>query len=88
MTGDSNYFVASHVETIEGMDTDEARTLVDELIEQATAREHVYSHRWQVGDLLIWDNRCVLHRGTPYDADRYRRLMHQTRVVGVSTLEE
>ena len=39
-------------------------------------------HRWQVGDFVIWDNRCMLHRGCGYDADRYRRRMHQTRVRG------
>ena len=55
----------------------------------ATAPEHRYQHHWRVGDLLIWDNRCVLHRGRPYDADRYRRRMHQTRVAGIcSSLDE
>ena len=46
-------------------------------------------YQWQVGDTLIWDNRCLLHRGTGYDADRWRRRMRQTRVAGSGpTLEE
>jgi len=54
-----------------------------------TAEDHVLSHRWQPGDLVIWDNRCLLHRGAGYDADRFRRRMRQTRVTGAGpTLEE
>ncbi|MXX29784.1 MAG: TauD/TfdA family dioxygenase, partial [Gammaproteobacteria bacterium] len=51
--------------------------------------EVIYKHRWNVGDTLIWDNRCLLHRGNGYDADRWRRRLRQTRVAGLSpTLEE
>ena len=65
------------------------RELLDDLVARAIAPEFRYQHRWQVDDLLIWDNRCVLHRGLPYDADRYRRRMHQTRVAGLcSSLDE
>ena len=48
-----------------------------------------YTHQWQVGDTVIWDNRCLLHRGAGYDADRWRRRMRQTRVAGSGpTLDE
>ena len=80
VTGDKNYFVASHLKEIQGMDEAEGRALIDRLLDQATRPESVYRHRWQVGDVVIWDNRCMLHRGCGYDADRYRRRMHQTRV--------
>jgi alpha-ketoglutarate-dependent 2,4-dichlorophenoxyacetate dioxygenase len=88
-TGEKNYYVGSHARSIEGWRDEEARALLDDLVARATALEYRYQHRWQVGDLLIWDNRCVLHRGMPYDADRYRRRMHQTRVAGMcSSLDE
>jgi len=88
-TGAKNYYVGSHARAIEGWSDEDARRLLDDLIERATRPEFRYVHRWQVGDLLIWDNRCVLHRVRPYDADRYRRRMHQTRVAGrCSSLEE
>lgn len=58
--------IASHIENIEGMSYADTRALVDELIALASAPGRVYRHRWTAGDLLMWDNRCVLHRGTPY----------------------
>jgi alpha-ketoglutarate-dependent 2,4-dichlorophenoxyacetate dioxygenase len=82
VTGERNYFVASHVRGIEGMPDAEGRSLIERLIAEATRPESVYRHRWQAGDFVIWDNRCMLHRGCGYDADRYRRRMHQTRVRG------
>ena len=89
VTGEKNYYVGSHARSIENWREEDARALLDDLTAQATRPKDVCRHRWQVGDLLIWDNRCILHRGKPYDADRYRRRMHQTRVAGVSpTLEE
>jgi alpha-ketoglutarate-dependent 2,4-dichlorophenoxyacetate dioxygenase len=42
----------------------------------------VYRHEWREGDLVIWDNRCVLHRATPFDTQRYRRLMQRTTIAG------
>ena len=82
VTGDRNLFVGSHVKAIEGMPDDEARALIERLIDEVTRPQSVYRHRWQVGDLVIWDNRCMLHRGCGYDAEKYRRRMHQTRVRG------
>ena len=89
VAGAKNYYVGSHARSIEGWKDEDARALLDDLVARATAPEHRYQHQWRVGDLLIWDNRCVLHRGRPYDADRYRRRMHQTRVAGLcSSLDE
>lgn len=75
-------FIGSHAKTIEGWDDKKARDLLDDLTDRATQDEHIYAHRWQRGDLVIWDNRCLLHRGEGYDADRFRRYMRQTRVSG------
>jgi alpha-ketoglutarate-dependent 2,4-dichlorophenoxyacetate dioxygenase len=89
VAGAKNYYVGSHARSIEGWVDEDARPLIDDLIARAAKPEYRYQHRWQAGDLLIWDNRCVLHRGRPYDADRYRRRMHQTRVAGLcSSLDE
>ena len=87
--GYKNLFTGSHVRAIEGMAEDEGRALLDSLVERATVPDAIYSHAWQPGELAIWDNRCLLHRGVGYDADKHRRYMRQTRVSGVcSTLEE
>ena len=77
-----NLFIGSHAKTIEDWDDGEARNLLDNLTDRATQDEHIYAHRWQPGELVIWDNRCLLHRGEGYDADRFRRYMRQTRVRG------
>ena len=87
--GAENLYVGSHAREIEGWAFEESRALLDGLVEEMTAEDHVLSHRWQPGDLVIWDNRCLLHRGAGYDADRFRRRMRQTRVAGAGpTLEE
>lgn len=87
--GYKNLYTGSHVRAIEGMAEDEGRALLDSLVERATVPDAIYSHAWQPGELAIWDNRCLLHRGVGYDADKHRRYMRQTRVSGVcSTLEE
>jgi len=84
VTGERNVFVGSHVKEIEGMPDAEAKPLIKRLIAEVTRAESVYRHRWQVGDFVIWDNRCLLHSGCGYDADKYRRRMHQTRVRGMA----
>jgi alpha-ketoglutarate-dependent 2,4-dichlorophenoxyacetate dioxygenase len=87
--GRKNYYVGSHARSIIGLSGIDSRSLIDELLEKATTLEDVYGHQWKVGDTVMWDNRCLLHRGLGYDADRWRRLMRQTRVSGTGpTLEE
>jgi len=84
VTAEYNLFVGSHVREIEGMSDAEARPLIERLISEVTRPESVFRHLWRVGDVMIWDNRCILHRGCGYDADKYRRRMHQTRVRGLA----
>jgi len=87
--GRKNYYVGSHARSIIGFSGIDSRQLIDDLLDKATAADLVYAHRWQVGDTLVWDNRCLLHRGAGFDADRWRRLMRQTRVSGTGpTLTE
>jgi alpha-ketoglutarate-dependent 2,4-dichlorophenoxyacetate dioxygenase len=82
-------YLAAHAFRIRGLPEAEGRALLDELTAFATQPRFVYSHRWQVGDLVMWDNRCTMHRGRPYDDTRYRRDMHRTTVRDhASTLEQ
>ncbi len=81
-TGRRNYYVGSHARSIPGWSGIESRRLLDDLLARAIEPDHTYAHRWRAGDTVIWDNRCMLHRGTSYDADRWRRRLRQTRVVG------
>lgn len=85
--GEKNYYVGSHARSIPGWSGIESRRLLDDLLERATRAEDIYAHPWQGGDTVIWDNRCLLHRGAGYDADRWRRRMRQTRVIGDETGE-
>jgi alpha-ketoglutarate-dependent 2,4-dichlorophenoxyacetate dioxygenase len=57
------------------MPDDEAEALLAGLTAHATQRQFVYTHRWRVGDLVMWDNRCTMHRGTPFDDLRWPRDM-------------
>ena len=65
-----------------GMPNPEGLDLVQELVDFATRDEFVYRHKWRVGDLLMWDNRCTLHTGTLYDDTKYFRVMHRLWVKG------
>ena len=80
--GEKNLFIGSHAKAIEGWSDARSRALLDGLVEAATAEPHVYTHRWQPGQVVFWDNRCLIHRGAGYDADRFRRYMRQTRIRG------
>ena len=82
MTGRKSIFIGSHACEILGVPTDEARALLRELLETATRPELVYVHQWRRGDLVMWDNRAMLHRGRPWDGSRFRRVMHRTTVAG------
>jgi len=55
------------------MSLPEGRLLIWEMIQHATQPEFVYRHKWQAGDLVIWDNRCTMHRATAFDDTKYRR---------------
>jgi taurine dioxygenase len=65
------------VKEVIGMPVEEGLKLVDELVEWATQERFVFTHKWRVGDVLMWDNRCTLHTGTLYDDKKYDRLMHR-----------
>lgn len=83
-TGRKNLFVASHAGYILGMDDGEARALIDEMLEHASRPQFTYTHRWRVHDLVMWDNRCTLHRGLPFDDLRFRRDVQRATVLDVA----
>ncbi len=74
-------YIASHASHIIGMPLEDGRALIRELIELATRPQFIYRHKWRVGDLVVWDNRQTMHRGTPFDDTRYPRDMRRTTVI-------
>ncbi|HIC72020.1 MAG TPA: TauD/TfdA family dioxygenase [Alphaproteobacteria bacterium] len=81
ITGRKSLFIGRHAYEIPGMEQEEGQKLLDELVTFACQPPRIYTHRWQPGDVLMWDNRCVLHRARPYDSSEIRVLRH-TRVAG------
>jgi alpha-ketoglutarate-dependent 2,4-dichlorophenoxyacetate dioxygenase len=77
-TGRKSLFLASHAGSIVGWPVPEARLLLHDLVEHATQREFVYSHRWSVGDMVMWDNRRTMHRGRPFPAHEPRDVRRTT----------
>jgi len=71
-------YVASHAYAIDGMDDRDARQLLAQLLDEATRREFVYSHKWRQGDAVMWDNRAMLHRGRPWDYAQERTMVRTT----------
>src|SRR6516162_2785817 len=87
-SGRTSLYLASHASHIIGWPVEKGRALIEELIAFATRPQFVHQHRWTVGDLVMWDNRCTMHRGRPYD-DTQRRVLHRTTVSDVAnTLEQ
>ena len=80
-TGRPALFIGRHAYGIPGLSAQESAALLDELLDHACRPPRTYEHRWQVGDLVVWDNRCVLHRARPWDL-REVRVMHHTRIAG------
>jgi alpha-ketoglutarate-dependent 2,4-dichlorophenoxyacetate dioxygenase len=83
-TGRKSLYVASHAGRIFGMGEAEGRALIDELLAHTTQRQFVYTHRWRVNDLVMWDNRCTLHRGTPFDDLRFKRNVRRATVSDIA----
>lgn len=81
VTGRKVLCIGRHTYRIPGMEDEEALKLLDGLIESAAQPPRVYTHTWTVGDLLIWDNRCVMHRARPYDFNE-ARVLQATRIAG------
>ena len=83
-SGRMSLYVASHAGAIRGMGKPEAERLIKELIDHATQRQFVYTHRWRAKDLVMWDDRCTMHRGLEFDDQRYKRDMRRATVSDVA----
>ena len=81
VTGRPALFIGRHAYGIPGLDEAESEKLLSDLLDFACRPPRTYAHRWRPGDVVIWDNRCVLHRARPYDY-REVRVMRHTRVAG------
>lgn len=73
VTGRRSIYIASHAGEVIGLGSEESEALLSTLMDHATQRQFVYTHRWRPNDLVIWDNRCTMHRGRPYDDLRWPR---------------
>ena len=83
-SGRTGLYLASHAGRIFGMNEDEGKALLQQLIDHATQRQFVYTHRWRLHDLVMWDNRCTMHRGKGYDDLRWPRDMQRATVSDVA----
>jgi len=83
-TGRKSLYLASHAGRILGLPEQEGRALIEELVAHATQRQFIYTHRWRVHDLVIWDNRCTMHRGTDFDDLRWKRDMQRATVSDIA----
>jgi alpha-ketoglutarate-dependent 2,4-dichlorophenoxyacetate dioxygenase len=83
-SGRKSLYLASHAGRIFGMPEPEGRALIDDLVAHVTQRQFIYTHRWRVHDLVIWDDRCTMHRGTDFDDLRWKRDMQRATVSDVA----
>lgn len=81
VTGRPNLLIGRHAHNIVGMDPAESETFLDRLLEEACQPPRIHHHQWEVGDAVLWDNRRLMHRGTPFDMTEPRRMWH-TRIAG------
>ena len=86
-TGRKTLALASHISEVSGHSPEESAALMRALTERATSPERCYSHRWRAGDMLLWDNRCVMHRARPFDLTRHGRDMRSVRLVDTADVE-
>ena len=87
-SGRRSLYLAAHAFRIEGMADAEAQRLIAELMAHATQRQFIHTHRWRQNDLVMWDNRCTMHRGTEYDERRWKRDMHRATVSDIGNTRE
>ncbi len=81
-------YLGSHASHIAGWPMPEGRLLIRDLMEHATERRFVFTHKWAVGDLVVWDNRCTLHRGRRYDDANQRRELRRVTTQDLETIND
>ena len=83
----SLFFTANAGNEIGGMTQDKGACLHKKQVDIVSSSVFNYKHRWKKGDLVMWDNRCLLHRAIPYDMNKYRRVFRRTTVAGSSAIK-
>ncbi|HSV19005.1 MAG TPA: TauD/TfdA family dioxygenase [Casimicrobiaceae bacterium] len=81
-TGRRCLFLGDHAEYVVGMPYDEGRALIETLNAMAPHADLTYEHRWTPGELILWDNRCTMHRATSYDPATQKRVIRRCTVIG------
>jgi alpha-ketoglutarate-dependent taurine dioxygenase len=81
-TGAKCFYLGDHAESVEGLAYDEGRALIEELNVAATPASLVYTHQWQPGECMVWDNRATLHRATGFDTAAHKRVMRRCTILG------
>jgi len=79
-SGRKALYIGSHADHIVGMPIEEGRALLEELVERSTQPDMIYAHKWRQGDLVIWDNRCTMHRATMFDYLKHKRDLRRTTI--------
>jgi len=80
-TGRKSIYTGRHAHDIPGMSREDSKALLDKLMEDACRPPRVYKHSWTLGDLVVWDNRCLMHRARPFDM-RLPRVLRASRISG------
>ncbi len=80
-TGRKSLLIGRHAHAIPGLDSDESERLLDDLVAFACQPPRLYHHSWTPGDVVVWDNRCLLHQATPWDMSEPRVMWH-SRIAG------
>lgn len=78
--GRRSLMIGAHAKSVVGWSEDMGRAFLEDLLVRATAPQLIYRHEWRDNDVVIWDNQAVLHRATPYDMTKHRRLMQRTTI--------
>lgn len=85
-TGETTLYTSEHVMGIDGLPDAQAQPILDRLLRTAIAPERVYRHHFRVGDLVVWDNRSMIHRAQGFDG-KHARVMHHVRIAGTEPVE-
>lgn len=82
VTGRPSLMIGRHAYGIPGLEADESQRLLDDLLAFACQAPRIYLHQWSPGDVVVWDNRCLMHRARPYDHHHHARTMRHVRIAG------
>ena len=83
----SLFFTANTGKEISGLTQEKGALLHSDLVKIVNNSSYKYKHRWDKGDLVMWDNRCLLHRAIPYNMNKYRRVFRRTTIAGIGPIK-